>query len=169
MHKWLPILLNAFDCVLLHYRTVKRLLIPILQIRVRNGKIVLLFLDQNICCWYLNGPIKWDGFLKPKSTLFNLLIRGTSHFLCYDRLLNMTYVAHKMHFSAKFNSGRIAIQWFHIKHYLDYQYTKFHLYLSGAKNVYFGTIRDFGSPTICIHIYLRNGGGGGGCNSLYLT
>ena len=31
----------------------------------------------------------------------------------------------KMHFSAKCNSGRIAIQWFHIKHYLDYQYTKF--------------------------------------------
>ena len=34
----------------------------------------------------------------------------------------------KMHFSAKFNSGCIAIQWFHIKHYLDYQYTKFQPY-----------------------------------------
>ena len=34
----------------------------------------------------------------------------------------------KMHFSAKCNSGRIAIQWFHIKHYLDYQYTKFQPY-----------------------------------------
>ena len=33
-----------------------------------------------------------------------------------------------MHFSAKCNSGRIAIQWFHIKHYLDYQYTKFQSY-----------------------------------------
>ena len=33
-----------------------------------------------------------------------------------------------MHFSAKCNSGRIAIQWFHIKHYLDYQYTKFQPY-----------------------------------------
>ena len=31
-------------------------------------------------------------------------------------------------FSAKCNSGRIAIQWFHIKHYLDYQYTKFQPY-----------------------------------------
>ena len=30
----------------------------------------------------------------------------------------------KMHFSAKCNSGRIAIQWLHIKHYLDYQYAK---------------------------------------------
>ena len=33
-----------------------------------------------------------------------------------------------MHFSAKCNSGRIAIQWFHIKHYLDYHYTKFQPY-----------------------------------------
>ena len=33
-----------------------------------------------------------------------------------------------MHFAAKCNSGRIAIQWFHIKHYLDYQYTKFQPY-----------------------------------------
>ena len=31
-------------------------------------------------------------------------------------------------FSAKCNSGRIAIQWFHIKHYSDYQYTKFQPY-----------------------------------------
>ena len=34
----------------------------------------------------------------------------------------------KMHFSAKCNSGRVAIQWFHIKHYLDYQFTKFQPY-----------------------------------------
>ena len=34
----------------------------------------------------------------------------------------------KVHFSAKCNSGRVAIQWFHIKHYLDYQYTKFQPY-----------------------------------------
>ena len=41
----------------------------------------------------------------------------------------MTYVAYKkMHFSAKCNSGRIAIQWFHIKHYLNYKYTKFQPY-----------------------------------------
>ena len=59
VQKWLSILLNAFDSVLLlYYRTVKRLLLPILQIRVRNGKLVLLFLNQNICCGYLNGPIK---------------------------------------------------------------------------------------------------------------
>ena len=34
----------------------------------------------------------------------------------------------KMHFSAKCNSGRIAIQWFHIRHYSDYQYAKFQPY-----------------------------------------
>ena len=34
----------------------------------------------------------------------------------------------KMHFSAKCNFVRIAIQWFHIKHYSDYQYTKFQPY-----------------------------------------
>ena len=33
-----------------------------------------------------------------------------------------------MHISEKCNSGRAAIQWFHIKHYLDYQYTKFQPY-----------------------------------------
>ena len=66
--------------------------------------------------------------LKANSTLLNLFIRETSQFLCYERLLNMTYVAYKRHFSAKCNSGRIAIQWFHIKHYLDYQYTKFQPY-----------------------------------------
>ena len=33
--------------------------------------------------------------LETKSTLFNLLIRETPHFLCYERLLNMTYVAYK--------------------------------------------------------------------------
>ena len=33
--------------------------------------------------------------LKTKSTLLNLLIRETSQLLCYERLLNMTYVAYK--------------------------------------------------------------------------
>ena len=88
--------------------------------------------------------------LKTKSTLFNLLIRETSHFLCYERLLNMTYVAYKNAFSAKCNSGHIAIQWFHFKHYLDFVsvYKIPAVYLSGAKNVCFCTISDFGSPTI---------------------
>ena len=37
--------------------------------------------------------------LKTKNTLFNLLIRETSQFLRYERLLNMTYVAYKNAFS----------------------------------------------------------------------
>ena len=39
----------------------------------------------------------------------------------------------KMHFSAKCNSGRIAIQWFDIKHYLDYRYTQFQPYTFRVK------------------------------------
>ena len=67
--------------------------------------------------------------LKTKNTLFKLLIRDTSQFLCYSRLLNLTFVAYKKKpFPAKCIFGRIAIQWFHIKHYLDYQYTKFQPY-----------------------------------------
>ena len=54
----------------------------------------------------------------------------------------------KMHFSTKCNSGCIAIQWFHIKHYLDYQYTKFQQYTIRVQIVCFCTIGNFGSPTI---------------------
>ena len=148
MHKWLPILLNAFDSVLLYYRTVKRLLIQILQIRVCNGKLVLLFFKQNICCGYLNGPIKWDGSFEDQSTLFNLLIKETSQFLRYERLLNMTYVAYKNAFSRKMQF------WSNCYTVVSYQapfrlsvYKIPAVYLSGAKNVCFCTIRDFGSPT----------------------
>ena len=76
VQKWLPILLNAFDSVLLYYRTVKRLLITILQIRVRNGKLVLLFLNQNIFCGYLNGPIKWDGSFEDQKHALKLIDKG---------------------------------------------------------------------------------------------
>ena len=76
--------------------------------------------------------------LETKSPLFNFLIRETSQFLCYERLLNMTYVAYKkMHFFAKCNSGLIALQWFHIKHYLDYQYAKFQPYTSRVQKSVF--------------------------------
>ena len=87
--------------------------------------------------------------LKTKSTLFNLLIRETSEFLFYERLLNMTYVAYKNAFSRKMQF------WSHCYTVVSYQ-ALFRLsvckipavYLSGAKNVCFCTIRDFGSPTI---------------------
>ena len=38
--------------------------------------------------------------LNTKNTLFNLLIRETPEFLCFERLLNLTYVAHKNAFFA---------------------------------------------------------------------
>ena len=88
--------------------------------------------------------------LKTKSTLFNLLIGETSEFLFYERLLNMTYVAYKNAFPRKMQF------WSHCYTVVSYQ-ALFRLsvckipavYLSGAKNVCFCTIRDFGSPTIC--------------------
>ena len=42
VHIWLPILFNAFDNVKLYHLIVKRPLIPVFQIRVRNVKLVLL-------------------------------------------------------------------------------------------------------------------------------
>ena len=86
--------------------------------------------------------------LKTKSTLFNLLIKETSQFLCYERLLNMTYVAYK---NAFFREMQF---WSHCYTVISYQalirlsvYKISAVYLSGAKNVCFCTIRDFGSPT----------------------
>ena len=87
--------------------------------------------------------------LKTKSTLFNLLIRETSQFLCNERLLNMTYVAYK---NAFFREMQF---WSHCYTVVSHQallrlsvYKILAVYLSGAKNVCFCTIRDFGSPTI---------------------
>ena len=91
--------------------------------------------------------------LKTKSTLFNLLIRKTSKFLCYERLLNMTYVAYKNAFSREMQFLS------HCYTVVSYQallrlsvYKIPAVYLSGAKNVCFCTIRVFGSPTI-YHCY----------------
>ena len=86
--------------------------------------------------------------LKTKKTLFNLLIRETSQFLCYERLLNITYVAYK---NAFFREMQF---WSHCYTVVSYPalfrlsvYKFPAVYLSGAKNVCFCTIRDFGSPT----------------------
>ena len=86
--------------------------------------------------------------LKTISILFNLLIRETSHFLCYERLLNMAYVAYKNAFLREMQF------WSHCYTVVSYQalirlslYKIPAVYLSGAKNVCFCTIRDFGSPT----------------------
>ena len=92
--------------------------------------------------------------LKTKSTLFNLLIWETSQFLCYERLLNMTYVAYK---NAFFHEMRF---WSHCYTVVSYQallklsvYKIPAVYLLGAKNVCFCTIGDFGSPTIVCLLY----------------
>ena len=94
--------------------------------------------------------------LETKRTLFNLLIRETSQFLCYERLLNMTYVAYKNAFSRKMQF------WSNCYTVVSYQapfrlsvYKIPAVYLSGAKNVCFCTICDFGSPTIC-HLLLTS-------------
>ena len=87
--------------------------------------------------------------LKTKSKLFELLIRDTSQFLCYERLLNMTYVAYK---KCIFREMQF---WSRCYTVVSYQalfrlsvYKIPAVYLSGAKNMCFCTIRDFGSPTI---------------------
>ena len=141
VHKRLPILLNAFDSVLLYYRTVKRLLIPFLQIRVRNRKLVCYFSNKTYVVGTQMGLLN-----ETKSTIFNLLIRETSQCLCYERLLNMTYVAYKNAFCREMQF------WSHCYTVVSYQalfrlsvYKIPAVYLSGAKNMCFCTIRDFGS------------------------
>ena len=84
--------------------------------------------------------------LNTKSTLFYLLIRETSQFLCYERLLNMTYVAYK---NAFFREMQFWLHCYTVVSYL-FRLSVYKIpavYLSGAKNVCFCTIRDFGSPT----------------------
>ena len=87
--------------------------------------------------------------LKTKNTLFNLLIRETSQFLCYERLLNLTYVTYKNEIFCKMQF------WSHCYTVVSYQalfrlsvYKIPTVYISGAKNMSFCTIGDFGSPTI---------------------
>ena len=62
--------------------------------------------------------------LKNKNTRLNVLIRETSQVYALKVCLTLYMPHSKCIFSAKSNSRRIAIQWSHIKHYLDYQYTK---------------------------------------------
>ena len=136
VHKWLPILLNAFDSVFLYYRTVKRFLLLVLQIRVRYGKLVLSFLNQTMCCGYLNGPIKWDGSFEDQIHTILLIDKvNITNFYAIKDCLTWPMWLPKMHISAKCNSGRIAIQWFHIKRYLDYLYTNFQLYTFRVQNI----------------------------------
>ena len=58
-----------------------------------------------------------------------------------------------MHFSAKCNSGRIAIQWFHIKHYLDYLYTNSSRIPFGCKKCVFLHDTRLWFPDYKVQIY----------------
>ena len=86
--------------------------------------------------------------MKTKGVLLNLLIRETSPFLCYERLLNMTYVAYK---KCIFREMQF---WSHCYTVVSYQ-ALFRqavckipaVNLSGAKNVCVCTKSDFGSLT----------------------
>ena len=76
--------------------------------------------------------------LKTKGVLFNLLIRETSPFLCYERFLNMTYVAYK---KCIFREMQF---WSHCYTVVSYQalfrlsvYKIPAVYLLGAKNCVF--------------------------------
>ena len=51
------------------------------------------------------------------------------------------------------NAILVALQWFYIKHYFDYQYKNPAVYLSVAKKLSFLTIQDFGSPTIYVPVF----------------
>ena len=80
--------------------------------------------------------LNWTVLLKTESTLFNLLIRETSQFLCFGILLNMTYVAYK---NAFFREMQF---WSHGYTVVSYQallrlsvYKTPAVYLSGAKKM----------------------------------
>ena len=95
-------------------------------------------------------------FRRPKHKLFNLLIRETSQSLCYERLLNLIYVAYKNVLFCKMQF------WSHSYTVVSYQalfrlsvYKIPTVYLSGSKNVCFCTIRDFGSPTFTMDKLVR--------------
>ena len=86
---------------------------------------------------------------KTKTTLFNLLIRETPQFLCYEKMRNMTYVAYK---NAFFREMQVCSRCYTV---VSYQalfrlsvYKIPAVYLSGANKVCFCTKRDFGSLTI---------------------
>ena len=44
-----------------------------LQMRVRIGKLLSLFLIQNIWCGYWKKPSQWDGSFEPPKHMFNLM------------------------------------------------------------------------------------------------
>ena len=55
-----------------HMRVIK-VLIKGLQIRVCNGKLFFLFLNQNICCGYSKEPSHRDGSFEHPKHMFKLM------------------------------------------------------------------------------------------------
>ena len=115
------------------------------QPHTMGNRVLIAITDSEIwahCQNLLDDP-------RTKNTLFNLLIRETSQFLCYERLLNLTYVAYKNTFFRKMQFWSLCYT------VVSYQalfrlsvYKIPAVYLLGAKNVSFCKMRDFGSPTI---------------------
>ena len=97
---------------------------------------------------FKNRPIILFILLKTKNTFFNLLIRETSHILCYKRLLNLTCVAYK-------NAIYCEMQfWLHCYTVVSNQalfrlsvYKNPAVYFSGAKKMCLCTTCNFGTLT----------------------
>ena len=96
--------------------------------------------------------------LKTKSTLFSLFIRESSQFLCYERLLNMTYVAYKK--KAFFREIQF---WSHCYTVVLYQalfrlsvYKIPAVYLSGAKMCVFARYTTLVPRLICTNPKLEH-------------
>ena len=62
-----------------------------LQINVRNWKLFILFLNQNICCVYSKEPSQWDGSFEHSHHMFTLLGKKVITILRSNILLNWTY------------------------------------------------------------------------------
>ena len=97
--------------------------------------------------------------LKTKSTLFNLLIRETPHFPCYEGLLNITYVAYK---NAFFREMQFWSHCFTVVSYQAlfrlYQYTKFQPYTFRVQKKYvFARYATLVPRLLCVILMKKRG------------
>ena len=63
-----------------------------LQIRVCNRKLLFLFFNQNICCWYSKEPSRWDGSFEHPKQVFKLVDNKIIAILSSKILLYWPYV-----------------------------------------------------------------------------
>ena len=92
--------------------------------------------------------------LKTKNTLLNVLIRETSQYLCYERLLNLTYIVQMYVVYKNVFFGKMQF-WSHCFTVVSYQalfrlsvYKSPTVYLSGAKMCVFARYATFRIPTV---------------------